>query len=153
AIGTLPNIPNALLEFTKHAFAVKLLPFFVKVDTLEVAGARNLALPHAADENVVLPVGKFVAGVKCHAGNGDGGYPEYQRRCHALTPRILRHARSKIEPAEAYNGPTVVLTRLQNVNLIAAVGSVFAFPDRAGVGLDRESQRIAMAQRIDLRPI
>src|SRR6266571_1990459 len=118
-----------------------------------MAGSRDFALSHAAHKNVVFPVGELVAGVEGHAGSSDRRHPEEERLLHRLLPRLLRHTRPEIEPAKADDGPTIILTRLQDIDLVAAIGPVLAFPDGPGVRIDSEPQRIAMAHRVDLRPV
>src|SRR6476469_1022833 len=124
---------------------MELFPLVVEIDTFQMTGARNLALAHPAHEKIVLPVRKFVAGVEAHTGNRNGRHPKHHGRLHSFLPRIDRYARSQIEPTVADHGPAVILARLKNINFVAAVGSVFAFPDVARYGMDGESQRIAMA--------
>src|SRR5678816_2790278 len=64
SIRPLPYVADPLLQFAKHRFAVELLPLFVEVDPLEMTGARDLALAHAASEEMTFPLRKAVAGVE-----------------------------------------------------------------------------------------
>src|SRR5262249_2289824 len=132
---------------------MQLFPLFIEVDPIHMAGARHFALSHAADENVVLPVWKLVAGVEGHAGNRDRGNPENSRLLHPFLPRFVADAWTEIETTEADQRPAVIFPRLQNVDLVTAIRPVLAFPDRAGIRLKSESQRIAMPHRVDLRTI
>src|SRR4029079_2458857 len=62
SVGTLLHIANALLEIAENRFTVKFFPLVVEIDSVDVAASWNLALTEAADEHVVFPVRKFVAG-------------------------------------------------------------------------------------------
>src|SRR5207244_4680479 len=53
--------------------------------------------------------------------------------------------------AVAHDGPAVVRARLEDVDLVAAVGTVLVQPHVAGRGIHREAERTAMAERVNLR--
>src|SRR5262245_57232464 len=105
---------------------MEFFPLFIEVDAIDVAASRNLALPETAHEHIVFPIGKFAASVERQTGNGNCRNPENNRRFHVFLPRLLRDARSQIESAEADHGPSVIPTRLQDVDFIAAVWSGLA---------------------------
>jgi len=65
--GARHHVANPLLQLSKHRLAVELLPLFVEVDPLEMTGARDLALAHAAGEEMTLPLWKAVAGVEAQS--------------------------------------------------------------------------------------
>src|SRR5262245_1748651 len=58
--------------------------------------------------------------------------------------------RARVRAAVAHERPAVVGARLQDVDLVAAVGTVFVGPDLAGAGVDGEAELVAMSQRVDL---
>src|SRR3954471_4419534 len=118
-----------------------------------MAGVRHLADTHAADEHVALPLRQLVAGVERHARYGDRRHPEDERLLEAIVHRLLRLARTWIGAAVADDRPAVVRARLQDVDLVAAVGAVLVLPDFAGVRIGREAERAAMAERVDFRPV
>ena len=60
---------------------------------------------------------------------------------------------TRIIASEALNRPSVVPPRQDDVDLVTAVGAVFVLPDHPGLGVDDETQRIAMPQGVDFRPI
>src|SRR5439155_14539546 len=117
-------VTNPVFQIAKHPFTVQLLPFIVEINPLEMSGAGNFAFPHSADKDIVFPVGKFVASVEGHAGNGNRRDPEYERRLHSLLPWFLRHTRPEIEASKTDDGPSIVLAGLQDVDLVAAVRAV-----------------------------
>src|SRR5436190_16828771 len=132
---------------------MELFPLVVEIEAFQMTGAWNLALPHPAHEKIILPVRELVAGVEAHAGNRNGRHPKHYGRLHSFLPRIDRYPRSQIEPTVADHRPAVVLARLKNIDFVAAVGSVLAFPDVTRDGMDGESQRITMSQRKNLGAI
>src|SRR5262249_45405571 len=99
----------------------------------------------------VLPVWKLIAGVKGHAGNCDGGNPENKRRLHSFSPGVLTDTRAEIEAAIADDWPSIIFTGLENIDLVAPVGTVFAFPDVTCNGIHRKSESITMTHCVDLR--
>src|SRR5215471_6388023 len=149
SVGSLADIANAVLQFAKHSFAMKLFPLVVEVDAFQMAGARNFSGAHAADEDIVLPVGKLIAGVKGHAGNRDCGNPEDQRRFHSFLPGDLTDARAKVEPSETHHWPSVILAGLENIDLIATIGAVFAFPNVPCDWIHRKSESVPMTHGED----
>src|SRR6516164_7037485 len=88
-IGALTNITDPLVQFGEYRLASKLFHLVVEDDTLNVPRARNFTRAHAADEGVVLPSRKSLAGVNRHPRHCDGGHPEDQRLFKALAPRDL----------------------------------------------------------------
>ena len=63
-VRPLTHVADSLAQFPEQRLPVELFPLVVEVDSLEMTGARHLALPHAAGEDVALPLGETIAGVK-----------------------------------------------------------------------------------------
>src|ERR1700730_3111162 len=115
--------------------------------------SRNFALPHPAHEQVVLPRRKLVAGVERQPRWRNRRHPEDGRLLHPILVHLLVDARAQIEPAEADERPAVVLAWLEDVDLIATVRAILALPYLSGHRVNRQAQHVAMAHRIDLRPV
>src|SRR5260221_13931288 len=111
-----------------------------------MAGARDVALPHAASENVPLPLWETIASIEGQPRRRDCRHPEHQRRLHSFLPRPVVHARAKIETAEADDRPPIVLAGLEDVDLLPAVRTLLRFPDGAGIGGHGEPPRVAMPE-------
>ena len=67
AVGALPDVAHALVQFAQQRLAPHLFPLVVEDDPLNLSAARDLAFAHAADEDVALPAGKSVARVERQA--------------------------------------------------------------------------------------
>ena len=115
-----------------------------------MAGARNLASAHRADEHVALPLRELAARVERHPRDRDRGRPVDDRILEALARETLRLPWAWIRAAEAHERPAVVCAGFQHVDLVAAVRSVLVLPDRAGGGMHREPERAAVPERVDL---
>src|SRR5262249_2851994 len=66
---------------------------------------------------------------------------------------FLRYTRAEVEPAEADHRPSVILARLQDINLVTPVRARFALPNGTSVRVHGHAQDVAMAHGIDLRTI
>src|SRR5688572_21181564 len=66
-VGPLADVADALVQIAQQRLAAQLVPVVVEHNPLQLAGTGNLALPHAAHEQVALPVRKAVAGVERHS--------------------------------------------------------------------------------------
>src|SRR2546425_4656777 len=62
----------------------------------------------------------------------------------------FRLPRALVRSTEAHNRPAVVPAGPNDVDLIAAIRSVLVFPDLSGSGMDCQSERRAMTERVDL---
>src|SRR5262245_25053644 len=113
------------MQVGQQRFASKLFELVVHDDALESAGARNLAAPCAAYGQIALPRRNAVARVEGETCRRDGWNPQHERLLDAGAERRLRNARSFVGAPEAPLGPTVVASRLNQVDLVTAVGSVF----------------------------
>src|SRR5262245_15242126 len=61
--------------------------------------------------------------------------------------------RPRVVPPEAHDRPPVVASGGDDVDLVAAVRTVLVLPDRAAHRMNDEPERIAMAERVNLRPV
>jgi hypothetical protein len=93
AVGALSDIADAVVEVAENTFAVEFFPLVVEIDALQVTGTRDFAFTHAADEQIVFPVGIAVVGIEVQAGDGYGGHPVDDGRLHTLFIRIEGDAR------------------------------------------------------------
>src|SRR5262245_23210761 len=100
-----------------------------------------------------LPPREPIAGIESQTGRRNRRHPEHQRLLHSFLIKLRVDTWTKIEASGTDEVPAVVFPRLQHVDLIAAVWSVLAFPNRSGVGLHRQSKHVAMPHRVDLRAI
>src|SRR5262245_13095925 len=66
-VRTLTHVADPLAELTQHRLPPHLFPLVVELDALELPGARDLALPQTADEQVAFTSRELVAGVEGHA--------------------------------------------------------------------------------------
>src|SRR5207302_1575970 len=96
-----------------------------------------------------FPFGKLVAGIERHAGDGNRRHPEHDGRLEALVRGDLRLPRTLISTTITHDRPAVVFAGPDDVDLIAAVGTVFVLPYFAGSGMNRETEGRAMPERID----
>ena len=145
AVGPLPDVADAVVEVAEYTFAVEFFPLVVEIDALQVAGTRDFAFAHAADEQIVFPAGIAVAGIEVQAGDGYGGHPVDHGRLHTFFIRIDGHARAGVDSPVADDGPAVVLAGSEYVDFVAAVGPIFAGPDLASDGIDVHTENVAMA--------
>src|SRR5207248_5664187 len=105
------------------------------------------------DEHIAFPFGKSIPGVERHAGNGNRWHPVDDRRLEPHMSWRCGLPRSLIRASVADDGPAIIAPRPQDVDLIAAVRTVFVFPYFPGSGMHRQTQRAAMAKCIHLRPV
>src|SRR5258705_5608890 len=101
-----------------------------------MACAWNLAGAHAADKDVALPFREAVARIKRHAGDSDRRHPEHYRRLEAFMRGLLRLPRALVRATEAHNRPAVVASGPDDVDLVAAIGSVLVLPHLTGARMD-----------------
>ena len=66
---------------------------------------------------------------------------------------MFGNARARIIASEAHDWPSVIAAPHDDVDLVAAVGTIFVVPEHPGLGVDDEAQRIAMSQGIDFWPM
>src|SRR5262245_10223338 len=61
--------------------------------------------------------------------------------------------RSRVVTAEAHDRPSVVTSGDDDVDLVAAVRTVFVLPNRSAHRMNDEPERVAMSDRVDLRTV
>src|SRR6187399_747601 len=145
AVRPLPHVADALPQVGQQRLAPQLLHLLVEQDPFDVAGAWDLARAQRADEDIALPLGQLVAGVEGHARHGNGRRPVDERILDAVLAEFLRLPRSGIGAAETDDRPAVVATGTDDVDLVAAVRTVFVLPELSGCRMNRQAERIAMS--------
>ena len=120
----------------------------LKHDTLQVARARYSALLQGSYKHVASPHRKLITGVDVHAGDRNRGQPHHERRLHPLARRMLGNARARIIASETHDRPAEILAPADDVDLVAAVGTILMVPEYPGLGMDDEAQRIAMPTKV-----
>src|SRR4030095_1371772 len=148
--GSLSYITDSLTKLAQHRLAADLFPLVVEFDAIDLPCSRTLALTQSTHEHVSLPSGKPVARVERHARERNRRYPHDNRLFHPFLPRLLRDTRTGIAASVADDGPAVVLARLDDVDLVAAIRSLLARPDFAGLRIHRQTELVAMTHRVDL---
>ena len=106
---------------------------------------------HRADEGVPFPRRKLVAVVERQAGHRDCRHPEYDRLLEARRREAFADPGAVVVAAEGHPRPAVVLPGLDAIQFVAALRSFLARPQFAVDGIERQPERIAMAERVDLR--
>src|SRR5690606_8621741 len=92
-------------------------------------------------------------GIDGHPCHGDGRHPEDQRWLDALLRRMRRDAATGVVTPETHLWPSVVATGQDDVDLVAAIGSILVLPDLPGHRMGDQTERIAMTECENLRPI
>src|SRR5262249_170348 len=113
-------------------------------------GAGNLSGAHAADKDITLPFGKAVTGIKRHTRDGNRRHPEHYRRLEFIVCGSLGLPWSLIGSSEADDGPAVVTSGLDDVDLVASIRTVLVLPDVPGSRMNRKPESRAMADRVNL---
>src|SRR5690606_2493593 len=119
AVRTLRDVADALAQLDEQALAAQLLEVLIEQHAIEPAGARNLAVAQAADEQIAFPFRKRIAGVERKARYRDCGRPIHDRRLVARMRRafVARLPWARIRAAEADERPAVVQARTDHVDL------------------------------------
>src|SRR5690606_32522605 len=120
--------------------------------------ARRLAVeldPHdrlrrePADERIALPLRELAAAVEHQARRGDHRVPERRRR-RELRPRVvIRNVPAVVVVAVRDDRITVVRAAADEIELVAAGRPHLDVPEPS-VGIEREPERVAVAERPDL---
>ncbi len=58
-----------------------------------------------------------------------------------------------VRTAVTHQRPAIVASRLQDVDFVAAIGTIFVLPHLAGPGMHGQPERAAVSQRVDFRPM
>src|SRR5688572_5624753 len=150
-VTPLLDVANPAAQVAEQRLATQLFVVLVNQDSIEPAGAGNLPVAHAADEDVALPLGQTIAGIEGDARHGNRGHPVDDRVADSfLRERPL--PRTAVGAAEADERPAVVGAGHEDVDLVSAVWSVLDLPDGAGDRVPGHSQEGAMAHREDFWP-
>src|SRR4029453_10865596 len=104
-------------------------------------------LTHASHEEITLPGRKPIGCVKSDPGRCDRWNPEDRWLFEVRARR--QHAWTQVIAPVADHGPTVVLSRAEDVDFVPAVRTVFALPHLACVRIECQPQLDAMTHRID----
>ena len=103
AVGALLDVTNALLQRHEQPLPPLGLRGLVEGHT------HQLPLGERADEKVILPLRKLIAGVKHDAGRADRRHPENPGIVHAgPRPRLLGNRRPGVVAAGGHKRPAVV---------------------------------------------
>src|SRR5262249_29747941 len=99
---------------------------------------------------------KALACVDHHAGYSNRRVPEEKRLFHpgraGLGQRRARPAGAlaAVRPAVGNHGPAIVLSGLNDVDLVAAERSILCGPQLAGLWVDDQANRVADAEGVQL---
>src|SRR5690606_16595966 len=96
AVRTLAHVANAPAPILQQRLAAQLFEVLVHDDALELARGRDLAVAHAADEEIALPARKAIARVERHARDRDRRYPRHDGVDHALAMELVGLERSRV---------------------------------------------------------
>src|SRR5690606_9862201 len=116
---------------------------------LEVDAGEELT-SEGTEEGVTAPFGEGIAVVDGQAGGGDGGEPVVDGLFQPLALRGIMDHGAAIVDAVADDGPAIVEAGTDQVDLVAALGSMLAFPEVAGAGVEGETLEAAVAVGPDL---
>ena len=103
------------------------------------------------DEQVALPRRKKFSAIERDASPRDIGRPEIHRLLHPLLSRLVAVDRlTAVLPPVADDRKAVVLSFRHRVDLVAAARSVFARPQHARAGMNRNTLNVSDADRENL---
>ena len=97
-----------------------------------------------------MPARIAIAGVEHQSARRLGGCPVDQRVDHPGTTGLVGDARPPVFHAVSDLGPTIVLAGLDQVELVAAAGTVLVGPDVSARGIQGKTLDIAVAVAVDL---
>src|SRR5262249_24829260 len=138
-IRSLTHVPDALTPVRDQRFAAQFFHFFIEENPFQMSRSWNFPCSEGTHEYITLPLGKLVTRIKSHAGDGNRGSPVHQRRFKPFARELRGLPWALIGPAETKQRPTVVHSRLENVDLIAAIRAVFVQPHFAGSRMHSQS--------------
>src|SRR6185503_1385723 len=145
AVRALANVANTVFADQQRLAIRHDVPVDREAHELPVVGR------HAADEDVALPVRELVARVQHEARDADRRHEERLRLLHSfLVAGRVDLGAERVVRAVTDDGPAVVLALLDDVELVAALRTVLALPERVGGPVEVEALRIAMAVTPDL---
>src|SRR6185436_14684673 len=145
AVGTDLDVAETHAELAQELLAAQRLPLVVERHALDVLATQG------ADDQAVLPLRKFVAGVERHGGRADLRRPEDHGILHAVAmERMVRDQRARVVAAERNQRPAVIGAGLQDVHLVAALWSDLHLPELTRHRVEAQAIAVAMAVREDL---
>ena len=115
------------------------------------AEARQLLARQPAHEHRAPPLCEAVARVDHQSRRGDRGHPVVHGRLHplALGAHVDPRSAPVVDPV-AHDRPAVVPARQDQVDLVSALRAVLVEPEVAGLGMEREALRVAVAVAVDV---
>src|SRR5216684_2019849 len=132
AVRSLPDLGDSLFELEQQRLTNSGQSLRVQDDALKLRAAPP------ADEDVSLPRLELVACVKRHAGERDGWHPNHERLFHARRGMLLCRWTGSItgevavvRPPIRHDRPSVIATRFDDVDFVAAHRAVLVFPKLA----------------------
>ena len=98
-----------------------------------------------AEEQTVFPCRKAAAGVEGDRASGDRRHPIRDGLIHAGLRSVTGNGSSVVIHAVGDDGPAVVVAGFDDVEFVAAAGTVLGFPEFASNGTEGEALGIAVA--------
>src|SRR5882672_8726616 len=154
AVWSLPDLGDSLFELEQQRLAKGGQSPGVQDDPL------NLCAAPGAYEDVSFPRLELVACVKRQAGDRDGWHPNHERLFHARRGMLLccwtgsaAGEVAAVRPPIRNDRPSVIATRFDDVDFVAAHGAVLVFPELARLRMNDQPENIPNPQSIDLGPV
>src|SRR2546428_3672444 len=156
AIGALLHVADALVQFFQQSFATDGQSPLVHDNVVKLPG------DHPANQQVSFQCWKLVTRIHGHSPRTDDRGPEEQRRLHPgqtwfgkLRPRAARtlYQLARVGAAVRNDWPAVVPARPDDVELVPALRTMVDLPELASLRMNRQAERIANTQRVNLRLI
>src|SRR4030095_16434790 len=146
AVGTLLHVADTHAKGNEQSLATLGLCPLCGSNTNQLIGRQR------ADEQVVLPAWELVAGVEDDARRADRGHPEHARVVHAwLRERLIGYERPGVVASHRDDGPSIVVSRGEDVDLVATHRPDLRLPQLTGFRIDGKAVSVAMAVGVDLR--
>src|SRR5262249_35191319 len=101
-------------------------------------------------QEAVLPCREPIAGIKRDTRGANRRHPEDDGRLHVSPNRRFRDGRAGVFASIRGDRPAIIAARQDNVDFVATLRPVLAFPPRAGTRMDGEPQLIPMPHGVDL---
>src|SRR5262245_49889055 len=140
------DVADPNVELCQQRFVSLGLQRLVERDTLKLLAAES------AHEQIPLPFGNPIAGVKRQAGGADRRHPIHHRHFHARSiPRLLRRLVARIDLPQRYDRPAVIAAGEQHVELVAPERPNLARPQGACLRMPRKAKNIPVAIGINFR--
>src|SRR4029079_4252657 len=98
-----------------------------------------------ADQRVALPFGEQVAAIDQQRARAHRRVPPHLRRLEAVAGTMIRNVRAVVVADVRRLGPPIILARLDEVDLVAALRAHLGLPQPSVRG-EGQSQQVAMAE-------